>query len=81
MPEHQDILEPLNQHTSLKEKLVKAHNTLKEVHPFIARISIAIYDAQTNTLKTFLHSSGDGESWYGERGAGQRHGVICQRGV
>lgn len=62
MPEHKDILEPLNQHTSLKEKLVKAHETLKEAYPFVARIAIAIYDAQTNTLKTFLDSSGDDES-------------------
>lgn len=61
MPEHQDILEPLNQHTSLKEKLVKAHETLKEAYPFIARVAITIYDAQTNTLKTFLDSSSDDE--------------------
>lgn len=62
MPEHRDILESLNQHASLKEKLVKAHESLQEVHPFIARIAITIYDTQTNTLKTFLDSSGDGES-------------------
>ena len=62
MPEHHDTLESLNQHTSLKEKLVKAHETLKQVHPFIARIAITIYDAQTNVLKTFIDSSGDDES-------------------
>jgi len=62
MPEHHDTLESINQHSSLKEKLVKAHESLKEVLPFIARISVTIYDTQTRTLRTFLDSNGEDES-------------------
>lgn len=62
MAEHRDDLESLNQHTSIKEKLVKAHESLKQTYPFMARIAITIYDTQTNTLKTFLDSSGEDES-------------------
>ena len=57
--EHQDLLADLNDHIPLKEKLVTAHQTLKNSHPFIARIAIALYDPETHVLKTFLHSSGD----------------------
>jgi len=59
MSEHHDILESLNQHIPLKEKLVKAHEIIRENHAFIARIAIAIYDPATRLLKTYLHSSGD----------------------
>lgn len=62
MPLHHDTLESINQHAPLKEKLMKAHESLRQVHPFIARIAIAIYDTQTNILKTFLDSNGDDET-------------------
>ena len=54
---HRDILESLNQGISLKEKLVNAHNVIKAQFPFIKRISIALYDAETSILKTFIDSS------------------------
>ena len=54
---HKDILESLNQGISLKDKLVNAHKVIKAQYPFIKRISIALYDADTNVLKTFLDSS------------------------
>ena len=59
MTDHNDTLESLNHHLPLKEKLVFAHETIKENCPFIARIAIAIYDPETRILKTYLHSSGD----------------------
>ena len=59
MTEHNDVLEQLNKHIPLQEKLVAAHNSLSELFPFIARIAIAIYDPETGILKTYLHSSGD----------------------
>ena len=59
---HRDTLESINQHSPLKEKLVKAHESLKQVYPFIARISVTIYDMQTKILKTFMDSSGEDES-------------------
>ena len=59
MAEHHDVLEELNKHISLREKLIAAHNSVSETFPFIARIAIAIYDPETNIFKSYLHSSGD----------------------
>lgn len=59
MTEHHDILEDLNKHISLRDKLIAAHKSVIEFFPFIARIAIAIYDPDTDLLKTYLHSSGD----------------------
>ena len=59
MIKHHDVLEGLNERASLREKLVSAHESINEFFPFIARIAIAIYDHETNILKTYLHSSGD----------------------
>ena len=62
MAEHHDVLEELNKHISLREKLIAAHNSVSETFPFIARIAIAIYDPETNIFKSYLHSSGDDNS-------------------
>jgi len=59
MTEHNDVLEQLNKHVPLQEKLVVAHKSLSDLFPFITRIAIAIYDSDTGILKTYLHSSGD----------------------
>jgi HD-GYP domain-containing protein (c-di-GMP phosphodiesterase class II) len=61
MSEHQDALEGLNEHLPLKDKLVAAHKSLSEVYPFIERIAVALYDSETTVLKTYLHSSGNGD--------------------
>ena len=57
MSTHIDTLEDLNKHIPLKQKLVSAHQVIKNSLPFIARIAIAIYDPETRVLKTFIHSS------------------------
>lgn len=57
MSDHHDVLENLNQHLPLKEKLVAAHQSINCLFPFIARIAIALYDSDTRTLRTYLHSS------------------------
>ena len=54
---HKDKFEILKQQLPLKEKLVSAHNFVKEQFPFILRISITLYDTDTGMLKTYLHSS------------------------
>lgn len=36
-----------------------AHRSVKMFCPAISRIAVAIYDAETRVLKTYLHSSGD----------------------
>ena len=60
MTDHLDSLAALNQALPLQEKLVAAHRSVQEQFPFIVRIAIAIHDPKTNTLSTYLHSSGDG---------------------
>ncbi len=59
MSDHVDSLDILNKHTPLNEKLASAHNAIKKNLPFIARIAVTIYDAETRILKTFLNSSDD----------------------
>ena len=49
----------LNNDIPLKEKMVNAHNILKEQFPFIKRIAVALYDSETSILKTYVHSSGE----------------------
>jgi len=56
---HFDSLDSLNKNIPFKEKLVSAHQSIKEFFPFVARIAIALYDPKTSVLKTFVHSSGD----------------------
>lgn len=55
---HQDILKELNRNITLSEKLESIHRVLKERFGFIDRIAVAVYDAKTDLLKTFTHSSG-----------------------
>lgn len=56
--DHQDALNALNSHLPLKEKLVSAHQAIKQKFDFIERIAFTIYDPETRVLKTYLHSSG-----------------------
>ncbi|MCW8853279.1 MAG: HD domain-containing protein [Gammaproteobacteria bacterium] len=57
MSKHRDALEELNKYAPLGDKIISAHKSIRKALPFIARISIAIYDPGTNMLKTYLHSS------------------------
>ncbi len=57
--QHIDRLAFLNQEGTLSDKLTRAHKQIQETLPFIARISLALYDKDTKVLKTFLHSSND----------------------
>ncbi|MBE9565002.1 MAG: HD domain-containing protein [Proteobacteria bacterium] len=59
MSEHKDALQQLNNSLSLTEKLVAAHKSLSQIHPFIARVAVTLYDAETKVLKTYLNSSED----------------------
>lgn len=59
MSEHHDALAPLNKHLALTDKLVAAHKSLQQIYPFIARIAVTLYDAETTVLKTYIDSSGD----------------------
>ncbi len=59
MPHVQDTLEAINHNISLREKLVKIHQTLRSHLPFIKRMAVAVYDPKTTLLKTYVHSSGE----------------------
>ena len=59
MTEHHYELEELNKHIPLREKIVAVHKSVSEIFPFIVRVAVAIYDAETDLLKTYLHSSGE----------------------
>ena len=59
MFDHRDVLEALNAHLPLKDKIVSAHRVIKENFDFVARISVTLYDAETCILKTFIDSSGE----------------------
>lgn len=56
---HEDHLSNLDKNVVLGEKIASIHKTLKVHFPFIARIAAALYDEKTDTLKTFVHSSGE----------------------
>ncbi len=55
---HADQLDALNRSSTLSEKLKVVHAVLRERHGFIDRIAVAVYDAKTDMLKTFIDSSG-----------------------
>ncbi|MEW6324025.1 MAG: HD domain-containing phosphohydrolase [Nitrospirota bacterium] len=56
---HEDSLDALHRGLTLSEKLKAIHDVLRKRHPFVDRIAVAVYDAKTDALKTFIDSSGD----------------------
>lgn len=56
MTPYHDTLENLNRHMPLKEKLMAAHESMRQQFPFIARLAVTLYDPQSKILKTYLHS-------------------------
>lgn len=56
---HQDTLSSLNDNLPLAAKLRAIHDVLRNTYPFVERLAIALYDADTDVVKTFTHSSGD----------------------
>lgn len=59
MGPYEDTLDALNRNLPLREKLVQTHRVVQKQLPFVARIAVALYDAKTTLLKTYLHSSGE----------------------
>jgi len=58
MFDYQDTLQRLNENLPLTSKFAYVHEVLKQRYPFIDRIAAALYEAETETVKTFVHSSG-----------------------
>ncbi|UCE90021.1 MAG: HD domain-containing protein [Pseudomonadota bacterium] len=50
-------LAELEQRHSLSEKIAILHRALRDHYPFIDRVAVAVYDLQTDYLKTFLGSN------------------------
>lgn len=59
---HQDALAQLHENRPLSEKLNFLHQLIREDFPFIDRLAIALLDEKTRTLKTYTHSTDDGNS-------------------
>lgn len=58
MFEHQDYFAALNGKMPLVNKIEAVHVLLKQRFDFIDRIAFAVYDPETDLLKTFVNSSG-----------------------
>lgn len=58
MFDHPDVFAELNGKLPLPQKFELVHNLLRKRFDFIDRIAVAIYEAKTDMLKTFVHSSG-----------------------
>ena len=60
MFEHQDVLAAINGMAPLPRKIEIVHDLLKNRFDFIDRIAVAVYDSQTDLLKTYVQSCSDG---------------------
>ena len=54
---HQDTFKKLNNRLPLKEKLEYIHAHISQQFPYITRIAAALYEVNTNSIKTFIHST------------------------
>ena len=55
--QHRDLLNDLNRKASVSEKIAFLHRVVRQHCPFVHRIGVAVYDPDTDTLKTFAHST------------------------
>jgi HD-GYP domain-containing protein (c-di-GMP phosphodiesterase class II) len=58
----EDSLSALNDDISLADKLAAVHQYVRGQYAFVDRIAVALYDAPTDTLKTYAHSTTDGDN-------------------
>jgi HD-GYP domain-containing protein (c-di-GMP phosphodiesterase class II) len=56
---HTDLLQDINEHHSARDKLATIHRTIKQKYAFIERAAVALYDEDTDMLRTFIYSEGD----------------------
>lgn len=59
MYEHQDTFAGLDDRKTLSGRLGLIHSVVRQRYPFIHRIAVALYEAKTDTLKTFVASNED----------------------
>jgi len=58
---HQDVLSELNKNISLSNKIKFVHAFINKKYEFIDRIAIAVYESQTDIIRTYVDST-HGES-------------------
>lgn len=58
MEQHQDLYAIVCRQATLQERLRDLHPLVRQRFPFIDRIAVAIYDPQTDLIRTLAHSSG-----------------------
>lgn len=56
MTANREILIALDQSNSLAEKLAHLHESIRARHPLITRIALALYDGETDIVRTFIYS-------------------------
>ncbi|MCB1984709.1 MAG: HD domain-containing protein [Burkholderiales bacterium] len=59
---HQDTLARLHEDIPLSDKLSFIHQIILQDFPFVSRLAIALYDEQTEMLKTYAHSTEGNEN-------------------
>ena len=57
MQQHQDLLKGLNKDTSLSDKLKLLHEFINQKYDFIDRIAAAVYESNTDLLRTYVDST------------------------
>ena len=58
MFDHADALHELDESLPLAEKLRVVHDVINRDVAGVDRVAIALYEAKTDLVKTFIHSSG-----------------------
>ena len=56
------VLQLFNQHSTVNERLSVLHDRILEQMPWVSRIACALYDKPADQLKTFIHSTRQGQA-------------------
>lgn len=58
---HRDFLVELNRKYTISEKIAYLHEVTRDMLPFVDRIAVVMYDQTFGMLKTFAHSTDNGD--------------------
>lgn len=56
------VLQLFNQHNTVNERLSALHDRILKQMPWVSRIACALYDKSADQLKTFIHSTRQGQA-------------------
>ncbi|MES9899907.1 MAG: HD domain-containing phosphohydrolase [Sedimenticola sp.] len=57
---HPDLLDELNKKVTVSEKVIAIHQFVRQSCDFVHRIGVAVYEPESDLLKTFVHSTDTG---------------------